>query len=174
MRKLIVFTIAILMSGIFTLQAADNNIAVRTKLAAELLKAMKIGKMLNQTFDTMKQMQGDMVKKMAVNAKDQEMAVRHQQKIMNLMQKELSWEKFRPEFEKLYAETYSAEELEGLIKFYRSPLGEKFTSKQPEMQKKTMIMVQKMMTHILPKIQALTKKMQQEIIASKNANKTMQ
>jgi len=174
MRKLTVFTIAILMSGIFTLQAADKNIAVRTKLASELLKAMKVGKMLNQTFDTMKQMQGSMIKKMVVNAKDQKMAISHQQRIMDLMKNELSWEKLRPEFEKLYAESYSAEELEGLIKFYKSPLGEKLTSKQPEMQKKAMAMVQKMMTHILPKIQALTKKMQQEIIASKAANKTMQ
>jgi uncharacterized protein len=169
MRKLIVFTIAILMSGIFTIQAANDDMAVRSKLASKLLEVMEVGKMLNQSFDSMKKMQSGMTKRLVKNAKDQKLAIKHQQKIMDLMKKELSWENLKPGFEKLYAETYSAEELKGLIKFYQSPIGKKFTAKQPQMQQKSMVMVQKMMMRIMPKIQALTKNMQKEIIASKTA-----
>jgi len=167
MKKVFVVTIAVLMSGIFTIQAANNDMAVRSKLAAKLLEVMEVGKMLNQTFDSMKTMQGNMTKQFVKNAKDRELAVKHQQKIMDLMKKELSWDNLKPEFEKLYAETYSEEELDGLIKFYQSPIGRKFTEKQPEMQKKSMIMVQKMMMRIMPKIQALTNDMRKEIIAAK-------
>jgi len=170
MRKLIVFTLAILMSGIFTIQAANDDMAVRSKLAAKLLEVMEVGKILNQTFDSVKTMQAGMTKQFVKNAKDQKLAIKHQQKIMDLMKKELSWDNLKPEFEKLYAETFSVKELEGLIKFYQSPIGKKFTAKQPEMQKKSMVMVQKMMMRIMPKIQALTKNMQKEIIAAKKTS----
>jgi hypothetical protein len=112
-------------------------------------------------------MQVAMTKRFVKNAKDQDLAIKNQRKIMDLMQKELSWEKLRPEFEKLYAETYSAEELDGLIKFYQSPIGQKFIQKQPEMQRKSMLMMQRLLMQIMPKVQELTKAMQQEMIAAK-------
>ena len=171
MKKLIVFAIAVLMSGIFTIQAANDDMAVRTKLAAKLLDVMEVGKLMNKSFDMVKNMQGAMTKKLVKDAKGQELAIKMQGEIMDMMKKELSWESLKPEFEKLYAETYSTEELKGLIKFYESPIGRKFTAKQPEMQQKSMVMVQKMMMKIMPKIQALTKKMQQEIITAKKAAK---
>ncbi len=174
MKKVIVFTVAILMSGIFAIHAAeikaDDDMASRTKLAAELLAIMDVGKAMNQSFESVKKMQGAMTKQLVKNAKDQDLAIKNQHKVMDLMQKELSWETLKPEFEKLYAETYSTEELEGLIKFYQSPIGKKFIAKQPEMQQKSMLMVQKMMMRIMPKIQALTKEMQEEIIAAKEAD----
>ena len=170
MKKLFVIAIAVLMSGIFTIQAADNDMAARSKLAAELLEIMDVGKAMNQSFDAIKKMQGAMTKRMVKNAKDQKLAIKNQHKIMDLMQKELSWKTLKPEFKKLYAETYTAEELDGLIKFYKSPIGKKFIQKQPEMQRKSMIMMQKLMMQIMPKIQALTKQMQQEIIAAKKAD----
>ena len=173
MKKVIVFTVAILMSGIFAIHAAEINVnddmAARTKLATKLLEVMDIGKAMNQSFELVKKMQTGMIKQFAQNAKNQDLAIKHQNKIMDLMQKELSWETLQPEFEKLYAETYSTEELEGLIKFYQSPIGKKFIAKQPEMQQKSMMMVQKMMMRIMPKIQALTKEMQKKIIAAKKA-----
>ena len=173
MKKMFVFVVAVLMTGIFTVQAAEaktgDDLTVRTKLAARLLEIMDVGKAMNQSFESIKQMQGAMTKRFVKNAKDQELAIKNQQKIMDLMQKELSWENIRPEFEKLYSETYSAEELNGLIKFYESPVGKKFIQKQPEMQKKSMLMMQKLIMKIMPKIQVLTKQMQQEMIAAKKA-----
>lgn len=173
MRKVFVFAVAVLVSGCIAAQAADikagDDMAVRTKLAAKLLKIMDVSKAMNQSFESIKKMQSSMTKQLAKNAKNQDLAIKNQHKIMDLMQKELSWEKLRPGFEKLYAETYSAEELSGLIKFYESPVGKKFIAKQPEMQRKSMLMMQKLIMQIMPKIQALTKAMQQEMIAAKKA-----
>ena len=169
MKKLMLFTLAILVTGIFTVGAANDDMTIRTKLASKLLEVMEVGKLLDQSFDSVKKMQSAMTKKIVKNAGDQKIAVKHQHKIMDLMKKELSWKNLKPEFEKLYAETYSSKELKGLIKFYQSPIGRKFTEKQPEMQQKSMVMVQKMMMRIMPKIQNLTKKMQKEVIAAKKA-----
>lgn len=173
MKKMLVFIVAVLMTGVFTVQAAEaktgDDMAARLKLASKLLETMDVGKVMTQSFESIKQMQSSMTKQMVKNAKDQQLAIKNQHKIMDLMQKELSWEKLRPEFEKLYAETYSLEELNGLIKFYESPVGKKFIQKQPEMQRKSMLMMQQLIMKIMPKIQALTKQMQQEMIAAKKA-----
>ena len=167
MKKLIVLSLAVLMTGVFTIHAADENMVVRTKLAAKLLETMQIGEMMNRSFDMVKDMQGAMTKKMIKNAKDQKLAIKMQGEIMDMMKKELSWDSIKAEFGQLYAETYSAEELGGLIKFYQSPLGKKFIEKQPEMQKKSMLMMQKIVIRIMPKIQAMTRKMQKEIMDAK-------
>lgn len=173
MKKLFVFVAAVFMAGVFAVYAAEpkagDDLAVRTKLAAKLLGLMDVDKAMEQSFASIREMQGAMTKRFVKNAKDQELAIKNQQKIMDLMQKELSWEKLRPEFEKLYAETYSVEELSGLIEFYQSPIGKKFIQKQPEMQKKSMLMMQQLLMRIMPKIQAMTKAMQEEIIAAKKA-----
>jgi len=166
MKKLMVFAAAVIMSGVFTVQAAeqkkDADMTVRTTLATQLLETMQVGKTLNQSFDSIKKMQTQMVMKFVKNAKDQARAIKTQNKMMDLMMKELCWENLKPEFEKLYAETYSAEELNGLLKFYQSALGKKFIEKQPEMQRNTMLMVQQMMMRVMPKVQALTRQLQQE------------
>lgn len=170
MKKLVLFAVAVIMSGVFTIQAAeqknDEDMAVRTKLASELLQTMQVDKALNQSFDAMKEMQKQAVMKLAKNPESQALALEAQDKMMDLMKKEMSWENLKPDFEKLYAETYSAEELDGLLKFYQSPLGKKFIEKQPEMQRKTMLMMQQLMMRIMPKIQALTLELQQKAKAA--------
>jgi Uncharacterized protein conserved in bacteria len=166
MKKLIVFAVAVMMSGIFSIQAAepekDGDMEVRIKLASELLQTIQVDKILTQTFDSMKEMQKQTIMKMAKDPESQAIAVEIQEKVIDLMKKEMSWEILKPEFERLYAETYSAEELDGLLKFYQSPLGKKFIEKQPEMQRKTMMMVQQMMMRIMPKIQALTMELEKK------------
>lgn len=176
MKKLISFAIAIVMSGMLSIQAAeqktDGDMALRTKLATELLTTMQVDKALTQSFDAVKDMQKQMVMKFATTPESKALAIETQDRIMDLMKTEFSWEKLKPEFERLYAETYSAEELDGLLKFYQSPLGQKFIAKQPEMQQKTMVMVQQMMMRVMPKIEALTKELQQKAIdAEKKAAK---
>ena len=51
------------------------------------------------------------------------------------------------------------QELKDLIAFYKSPAGQAFTRKQPELTMKTMEMTQKLMLQVMPKIQAMTKEM---------------
>jgi hypothetical protein len=166
MKKLIVFAVAVMMSGIFSIQAAeqktDADMAARTKLAAELLETMQVDKALNQSFDSVKDMQKQMIMKFGKDVANQALVIETQNKIMDVLKAELSWENLKPEFERLYAETYSAEELEGLLKFYQSPLGKKFIEKQPEMQRKTMLMVQQMMMRVMPKVQAMTMELQRK------------
>jgi len=173
MKKLIAFAVAVILSGIFTVQAAepktDPNMAVRNKLALELLQTMKVDQLLEQSLDNVKNMQAQIMKQTIQNAKDQTSALKIQNKVMDLMKKEWSWENLKPEFVKLYADTFSEDELKGLINFYKSPVGQAFIKKQPEMQQKSMIMVQQLIMRVMPKLKALTLQLQQEETAPAKA-----
>jgi uncharacterized protein len=72
------------------------------------------------------------------------------------MREELSWRKLRPVVAQVYRETYTQEEVDGLLAFFRSPAGISYTRKTPVVLQKTSALVQE---HIAP----LAKQMEQEI-----------
>ena len=58
------------------------------------------------------------------------------------MREELSWTKLRPVFVRVYRETFTQEEIDGLLAFFTSPAGISYTNKSPVVLQKTMTLVQ--------------------------------
>ena len=134
----------------------------RPALAEELLIAMDMPDSIEKSFAMMKQMIPAQMEKMQqatghTNASPN--VANHMDKMMDLMADVLSWDKIKDDYVALYAGTFSAEELKDLIAFYKSPAGQAFTRKQPELTMKTMEMTQKLMMQVMPKIQALSKEL---------------
>jgi hypothetical protein len=78
-----------------------------------------------------------------------------QAKIMEAVRKNLSWEKMQPQFVKLYADTYSDEEIDGMLAFYESPAGRGMVEKMPALMAKTIALTQAQMKDLLPEIQRI-------------------
>jgi uncharacterized protein len=78
-------------------------------------------------------------------------------KIMDLVKQRLSWDKMRPEYVKLYSDTYSDEEVNGILAFYESSAGQAMLEKMPELMAKSMALAQAQMSDILPEIQRISK-----------------
>lgn len=134
----------------------------RPALAEELLIAMDMPVSIEKSFAMMKQMIPAQMEKMQqatghTNASPN--MANQMDKMMDLMADVLSWDKIKDDYVALYAGTFSAEELKDLIAFYKSPAGQAFTRKQPELTMKSMEMTQKLMMQIMPKIQALSKEL---------------
>ena len=55
--------------------------------------------------------------------------------------KEINWDQHKNQVANLYADTFSAEELDTLVKFCESPSGKKFIDKQPEIQQKSIALI---------------------------------
>ena len=70
----------------------------------------------------------------------------------DLILEEFSWENVKDDFEKLYAETFTEEELKGLLSFYRSPAGKAYVKKAPELGEKTILISQNIAQRIMPKL----------------------
>ena len=77
-------------------------------------------------------------------------------KFAELLREELSWERVKPMYIQLYRNTYEQEEVDSLIQFYQSPVGQTFISKMPVLTQKTVSMTQAQLQSLLPRIMAAT------------------
>ena len=67
----------------------------------------------------------------------------------------LSWEGVKEDYVKIYTQVFTEEEIRALIGFYKSPIGQKLVSKQPELMQKSMELSQKRFMEIMPRLMSL-------------------
>jgi hypothetical protein len=151
--------------GLLSLSYAQED--VRKQLAEELLLLMEVDKNIEKTFGMMKQMQMEQVKNIGLpkelSKEDSEKIASMQGNIMDIMVKEWGWDKLKEDFIDIYATVFTKEELEGIIAFYKTPVGQKFIKKQPELMQKFMEISQKQMATIMPKIQKAIQDMKETL-----------
>lgn len=154
MKRMYVLVIVL---SLILVQGAWTGEDTHRELAEKLLLLMDAQKNIEQSFEMVKQMQMTQLKRMKLpgGATDKAQAV--QQKIMDFLAKEMSWDKLKDDYISIYAETFTEEELKGLIEFYKSPVGQKFIQKTPELMKRSMEITQKQMADIMPKIREIMK-----------------
>jgi uncharacterized protein len=120
-----------------------------------------LGKLLPQMEAMLQKMQESALKGDKLTDKEQEVVIRYQAKSWRLIQEELSWEKVEPVYIQAYLEVFTKEEVDGLIIFYSSEIGQALVDKLPVLTQKTMQEIQPRMAGLLP----VTKSMQQELKA---------
>jgi hypothetical protein len=76
---------------------------------------------------------------------------------------EMSWSVLEPDYVKLYADTYTEEDLDGIIAFYRSPVGVKMLEKTPELLQASSAIAMNHMGVVEPKLRKLMDEFQQQI-----------
>lgn len=81
-------------------------------------------------------------------------------KIMADMKDELSWQKMKGLYVKVYSETFTQKEIDGLINFYESSTGKVFVAKMPVVMSKTSAM---MRGRIGPMVRRLQKDVQDSV-----------
>jgi len=156
MKKAII-TLLLTFSPLFSFAQAP---AARPDIE-ELLTVMRVEKTMQSAMEQVKKMIPQMTANLTAQAKlppeAMEKSKAMQEKIFALVQDEMSWEKRKGDFAQVYAESLTPEEVKGIVAFYKSPAGQAFLNKQPVIMQKTMVMQQKMMMDMMPKIQALVK-----------------
>ena len=136
-------------------QEATDDPAKNAKIE-KLFTSMNIDKQMDTMFSQMKSM--IMSQLPASTTPEQKAKMQDvQNKVFDLMQKQMSWEKMRPTYVRMYAETFTADEVNGLVAFYDSPAGKAMLAKMPLLMQKSMGMAQDLMKEIMPKIQQITK-----------------
>ena len=77
----------------------------------------------------------------------------------------LDWNKLEPMYVRIYQKSFSQEEVDGMIAFYKTPAGQAVIGKMPAVMQNTMDEMQQMMTPVLQKMQ----RMQQDLVAEMKA-----
>jgi hypothetical protein len=78
------------------------------------------------------------------------------QKFMQIISEEFSWETLKPSYIQIYMETFTQEEIDGLIAFYRTPTGHALIEKMP-------LVIQKSTALGLEKVKPLMQKFNEAI-----------
>ncbi|WP_419805513.1 DUF2059 domain-containing protein [Terriglobus sp.] len=73
-------------------------------------------------------------------------------KVHRIVQQAASWDKLEPQFTDIYASVYTEREIDGLIAFYKSPVGSEMVAKQPEIVDKSQAVTQALMTEVQPQV----------------------
>jgi uncharacterized protein len=84
-------------------------------------------------------------------------------KLTALVREELSWDKLKPIYVQVYVETFEQAEVDGLIAFYRSPVGQSFVNKMPVVQQKSMAITQQRMQSFGPRMEAAMAELMEQI-----------
>jgi hypothetical protein len=150
-------TILAIISAAAFVNMGYAEVSPETKvLAGQLLECMDMKKQMEQSFEIVKQSIPSMMSQMGVSGSaSTEDAQNIMTEVMNLVAEEMNWDKLKEDYIAIYAETFTADELQGLVDFYNSPAGKKFTEKQPEIMQRSMQVSQTHMVKLMPKIQAL-------------------
>ena len=78
-------------------------------------------------------------------------------RFVTIMREELSWESLKPMYIEIYRDSFTQEEIDGLIAFYQSPVGMAFVNKMPIVMQKSMTSMQARMQPMMEKMKAATR-----------------
>jgi hypothetical protein len=152
MKPFPVLTLTFILTGL----AASAQEPTKEAKITRLLALMKAEALADQVFERMKAETATMSTADATE-KERAHAQEIQAKIMDLVKDRMSWEKMRPVYVKMYSETFSGEEIDGMLAFYQSPAGQAVLEKMPQLVSRIMALAQSQMASLMPEIERLVK-----------------
>lgn len=75
-------------------------------------------------------------------------------KMGQIMREEMNWDTLKPMFMRIYGESFTQEELVGVLEFYKTPAGQAMINKMPLVMQKTMAEMQQHMGPMMQKMGA--------------------
>lgn len=75
--------------------------------------------------------------------------------ISDLVSEYMGWEKLKPEYVQLYADAYTEEELDAIVAFYASPVGQSMVEKTPTLMAKSSEISQRKLAAASPVLQQM-------------------
>jgi hypothetical protein len=89
----------------------------------------------------------------------------------DMIAKLLSWDSMEALYLKVYGETFTQAEIDGMLKFYATPAGQAVIAKLPLVAKNTMSEMQQRVQQMMPKLQQLAKETAEEVKGPEPATK---
>jgi hypothetical protein len=150
--KLLLAAVAALTLVCFNPSLRAQDDPKRAAAAEELLKVMHTDELMAKQKEAMQKMMAGFLPK-TLTPDQLKKAQDAQAVALDAIFKELTWESLKPDFVEIYSEVFTTEELTQLTEFYKTPIGQKLIEKMPELQAKSMQIMQTRMKTLLPAIQ---------------------
>lgn len=85
---------------------------------------------------------------------DQKVLDEFRAKMTAVISEELNWAKIKRVYEQVYGTAFTQAEIDSLIAFYQSPVGQMFADKQPQITQKTAALMQEQMIPVIMKLRS--------------------
>lgn len=161
----------ILLAGASILQADE---ASKTTKIEQIFQASKMENLIGQYYKVI----GSQVKSQAFRqlfgmkelTAQQQLVNEFQDKAMKLVTDTFSWSALEPVYVKLYNDSFSEEEIDGILAFYNSPAGQAMVAKTPQIMTAGSQVAQQKMVEMQPKMQALMQEFKEKVKAAAQGN----
>ncbi|TAK90143.1 MAG: DUF2059 domain-containing protein [Burkholderiaceae bacterium] len=157
--KYLVLLLPFLATPIFAEGVPPTEESLKQLLAVTEVRKLVDG-MMNQMDGLMKNAVQQALQGKPVTPKEQKILDNMQGKTIALLRQELGWENLEPLYIRVYHDSFTQDEVDGMLAFYTSPPGAAVVKKMPVVMQKTMSEMQTRMGPLMQKLQ----KIQQESI----------
>lgn len=137
--------------------------AEKERLAEEMMKLTEMEKLVDPIIVQMKKMQAQIMTKYDISEENRDKIIQFQKRINSKILTELSWDKMKNDYIKLFADVYTEEELKGIVEFYKSSIGQSLIKKQPQIMQKSMAIAQNKVQSLIPEIRRMTQEFEKSI-----------
>jgi hypothetical protein len=165
----------LLLSASIALAADDNSSptpAAKPPTEASIKQLLEVAQARKLVDSVMKQMDNLMEQSIAQATQGQKISPKVQKEIdarradvTATMKELLDWAKLEPMYVRVYQKTFSQQEVDGMIVFYKTPAGQAVIGKMPAVMQNTIEEMQRTMGPVMQKMQ----KLQQDVVAELKA-----
>lgn len=147
----------------FAAHAVDTHEAAAKALLEALQMRQLHGAQLDQMYPEMLALSEDM----GMPETDWESYQKMYGRMVDLMREELSWEKLEPVLAEAYVRVYTEAELWELAAFFRSPLGQKYAERTPQLMAETNQIMRGIVSNFAQRMMELPREMAAEELLRK-------
>jgi hypothetical protein len=166
MKRTALIILAILLAVPSVAHADEASKRVKIQ---ELFTTLHLDKTMKQVMDAVLKQVKDASQKQLVGVTltdaQQKKFDDFQQSVFDLVNAQMSWAKLEPDYIKLYSDAYTEEEIDGILTFYKSPVGQAMIAKTPELTTKSLQLSQGRMQAIQPQLRQLMQDFTKDIAA---------
>ena len=135
----------------------------------EVMQARKLVDSMMAQMDTlMLQMVAQATQGQTIPPKVQKQIDQQRSEVMAMMRDILAWEKLVPLYVRVYQKTFTQQELDGMLAFYKTPVGAAMIAKMPAVMQNTMEEMQSSMGPLMEKMQQMQKDVAAQMKTDKN------
>jgi len=167
MSRYIAVVLIVLSLGCASARADDASKRVK---AEQLFVLLHMDRMMDQLMVGVRNQVQQIVQEMPgaddATPEQKKQIVDFQQRVLGLVNDKLGWKALEPDFINLYASTYTEEELDGILAFYTSPVGQKMIEKTPELTAKSTEITQQKMREVQPQLNAMVQDFMKQMAAA--------
>ncbi len=162
--KYLVLLLIFATSPLFAADASPSEESVKHLLA--VTESRKLADdMMVQMDESMKNAMKQLPQGKSITPEQQKLLDNMQSQMKELLKQELNWESLEPLYVQIYRESFTQEEVNGMLAFYETPVGQALIKKMPLVMQKSMTEMQKRMGTLIPKLQ----KIQQDTLSQLKA-----